>query len=175
VELSASRAAKGRPRVGREATDCATARLFACASRRSTLNNSSRIGCSLSHGDAFRENPSRRRVVIRGSAVKPRFDNVRLRGTGSRGEAHRGAGNDWDFFNGRRTRPGRHNRRLGRRQPGARSFSHRPRFGEVLPNASGRKDHTHLLAANGALGNYLRREPPSGTAAGPNRANAPGG
>ena len=56
MELSASRAAKGRPRLGREATDCATARLFACASRRSTLNNSSRIGRSLSHGDAFREN-----------------------------------------------------------------------------------------------------------------------
>jgi hypothetical protein len=97
VELSASRAAKGRPRVGREATDCATARLFACASRRSTLNNSSRIGCSLSHGDAFRENPSSPRVAIVGSAVKPRIDNVRLRGMGSRGEAHRGAGNDWDF------------------------------------------------------------------------------
>ena len=70
MALSASRAARGRPRVGREATVCATAKLFACASRRSTLNSSSRIGCSLSHGDAFRENPRKRPVAISGLAVE---------------------------------------------------------------------------------------------------------
>ena len=33
------------------------------------------------------------------------------------------------------------------------------KIGKALSAAFGRKDHTGLLTANGALGNYLRREP----------------
>ena len=42
------------------------------------LNNSSRIGRSLSHGDAFRENPRKPRIAIAGLAVNSRFDNYRV-------------------------------------------------------------------------------------------------
>ena len=41
--------------VGLGVTDCATAKLRACASRRSTLKSSSRKGSRLSHGDALSE------------------------------------------------------------------------------------------------------------------------
>ena len=51
VRLSASRLARGCPLVVRDDTICATARLRAWSSSRSTLNSSSRMGPWLSHGD----------------------------------------------------------------------------------------------------------------------------
>ena len=102
---------------------------------------------------------NRPRVAIVGSAVKPRFDNVRLRGMGSRGEAHRGAGNDWDFsavVDAPRPRPST----FRRQEPGVRSFPP-AKVRRSAFDGSRRKDHTRLLTANGALGNYLRREPRS--------------
>jgi hypothetical protein len=134
-------------RVGREATVCATARLFACASRRSTLNNSSRIGRSPSHGDPFQENP--RNLTMSASAewasaarriVGP--ETIATLSTVVERTRHLADESD----------------HVARRPPRARPFSYRPRFGKALPDAFGRKDHTRPLTATGALGNYLRGE-----------------
>ena len=69
--LSASWADNGTPRVAFAATICATARLRAWVSNLSTLNNSSRMGVSLSQGVAFFEIPDHRRGAKVGAVVDP--------------------------------------------------------------------------------------------------------
>ena len=75
--MSASRAAKGRPRLGREATDCATARTLGM--RLKALNAEQFLADRLLAIPWRRlsgKSKWKRRVAIVGLAVKPRFDNV---------------------------------------------------------------------------------------------------
>src|SRR5271163_1329618 len=83
--LSASRADSGRPRVALAATICATARLRAWVSSRSRLNNSSRMGVSLSQGEAFFQNPGHRRGVSVGDVDDTAFVKLDLHGMDARG------------------------------------------------------------------------------------------
>ena len=71
--LSASRPASGWPLVGFGVTGCATARLRACSSRRSTLNSSARTGSPLSHGDGDDSRRTRRSMSDDNSAFPRRL------------------------------------------------------------------------------------------------------